>query len=63
MTPPEKQDPRIKYQNAAKEKDTQSEWGTGEEGYKSPKSPVEKMRYVVTMLVYFHSTHQSLGDF
>jgi nucleobindin len=44
LTPPEKQDPRIKYKNVAKERDTQSEWGTGEEGYKMPKSPGERMR-------------------
>jgi hypothetical protein len=58
-TPPEKQDPRIKYQDATKEKDTQSEWGTGEGGYKSPKSPVEKLRYV-SYSICSHSTDGGL---
>ncbi|KAG6380764.1 hypothetical protein JVT61DRAFT_5148 [Boletus reticuloceps] len=42
-----KQDPADKYKNIAKEKENQSEWGTGEQGYKQPKSPVEKMRSVL----------------
>jgi len=59
-TPPEKQDPRIKYQDATKEKDTQSEWGTGEEGYKSPKSPAEKLR---KNLPYKYKFRRNWGDF
>ncbi|KAF9245664.1 hypothetical protein BU15DRAFT_40778 [Melanogaster broomeanus] len=39
-----KQDPSVKYKGIAKEKENQSEWGTGEQGYKQPKSPAEKMR-------------------
>ncbi|KAF8559911.1 hypothetical protein OG21DRAFT_1593949 [Imleria badia] len=39
-----KQDPSVKYKDIAKETENQSEWGTGEQGYKQPKSPVEKMR-------------------
>lgn len=42
-----KQDPAVKYKDIAKEKENQSEWGTGEQGYKQPKSPVEKMRLVL----------------
>ena len=41
-----KQDPAVKYKNIDKEKENQSEWGTGEQGYKQPKSPAEKMRSV-----------------
>ncbi|KAF7975177.1 hypothetical protein HWV62_10222 [Athelia sp. TMB] len=44
VTPPEKQAPAIKYQEATKEKSKVSEWGAGEEGYKSPSSPSDKMR-------------------
>lgn len=43
-----KQDPADKYKDIAKEKENQSEWGTGEQGYKQPKSPVEKMRSVLS---------------
>jgi hypothetical protein len=42
--PPEKQDPVIKYKDIDKESGSQSEWGTGEQGYKQPNTPVEKMR-------------------
>jgi len=44
--PPEKQDPVIKYKDIGKESDSQSEWGTGEQGYKQPSTPVEKTRLV-----------------
>ena len=36
-----------KYKDIDKEKENQSEWGTGEQGYKRPKSPVEKLRSVL----------------
>ncbi|KAG9313947.1 hypothetical protein JVU11DRAFT_4721 [Chiua virens] len=39
-----KQDPAVKYKDIAKEMENQSEWGAGEQGYKQPKSPGEKMR-------------------
>lgn len=42
--PPEKQDPVIKYKDIGKEGGSQSDWGTGEQGYKQPNTPVEKMR-------------------
>lgn len=42
-----KQDPAVKYKDIAKETENQSEWGTGDQGYKQPKSPVEKMRSVL----------------
>ncbi|KAF8131644.1 hypothetical protein EV363DRAFT_1330615 [Boletus edulis] len=55
-----KQDPADKYKNIAKEKENQSEWGTGEQGYKQPKSPVEKMR---KNLPYKYKFRRSWGDF
>lgn len=42
VTPPEKQDPSVRYANEKAE----GEWGAGDAGYKSPKSPSEKMRCV-----------------
>lgn len=42
-----KQDPTVKYKDIEKDQENQSEWGTGEQGYKQPKSPVEKMRSVL----------------
>ncbi|KAG8219397.1 isoprenoid synthase domain-containing protein [Butyriboletus roseoflavus] len=39
-----KQDPAVKYKDIEKETENQSEWGAGDQGYKQPKSPVERMR-------------------
>jgi hypothetical protein len=47
LPPPEKLDPQIRFEEATKQKDGQAEWGSGDGGYKSPTSPVEKMRCVV----------------
>jgi hypothetical protein len=44
IRPPENQDPRVKYSDAVQGKKSQPEWGTGDQGYKPPKSPGEKMR-------------------
>ncbi|KAH7907787.1 hypothetical protein BJ138DRAFT_1159227 [Hygrophoropsis aurantiaca] len=41
--PPEKQDPNVKYVNLGHE-DSKAEWGTGDGGYKQPKSASDKMR-------------------
>lgn len=41
VTPPEKQDPSVKY---AGEKPHGEEWGTGDQGYKSPRDASDKMR-------------------
>jgi hypothetical protein len=49
-TPPEKLDPSIKYADAARDKDKNSEWGQGSGGYKTPKSPADKLRYVDNVL-------------
>jgi hypothetical protein len=51
--PPEKQDPVVKYKDIGKESDSQSEWGTGDQGYKQPNTPVEKMR-LVSHLISMH---------
>ncbi|KAI6154001.1 hypothetical protein BKA82DRAFT_4096362 [Pisolithus tinctorius] len=42
--PPEKQDPSVRFKDINKESATQSEWGTGDQGYKQPKSPAERLR-------------------
>ncbi|KAJ8582096.1 hypothetical protein M405DRAFT_831288 [Rhizopogon salebrosus TDB-379] len=58
--PPEKQDPVIKYKDIGKESGSQSEWGTGEQGYKQPNTPVEKMR---KNLPYKYKFRRNWGDF
>ena len=42
--PPEQQDPAVRFRQAKAESEAFGEWGSGEGGYKSPKSPSEKMR-------------------
>lgn len=44
VTPPEKQEPAVKFKEASQEKGKQAEWGAGDDGYKSPSSPSDKMR-------------------
>ncbi|KAI0756511.1 precursor to secretory protein Ssp120 [Daedaleopsis nitida] len=44
VTPPEKQDPTMKYASAKAGAEEHGEWGAGEAGYKPPKTPSEKMR-------------------
>lgn len=46
QTPPEKLDPSERYKNAKDESGGHGEWGTGEGGYKIPKTPGERMRCV-----------------
>lgn len=46
VTPPEKQDPAIKYASAKADAEGHGEWGAGSAGYKPPKTPSEKMRCV-----------------
>ena len=46
QTPPEKIDPAIRYQNARKDGEVYGEWGSGSGGYKVPKTPSERMRFV-----------------
>ncbi|KAG6336235.1 hypothetical protein ID866_2854 [Astraeus odoratus] len=62
--PPEKQDPAVRYRDIGKESVSQAEWGTGEQGYKQPKSPAERLRknvpYKERMQYKFR---RSWGDF
>ncbi|KAF5332539.1 hypothetical protein D9611_005141 [Ephemerocybe angulata] len=44
VTPPEKQDPSIKFADARARAAANAEWGNGEAGYKPPAKPEEKMR-------------------
>ena len=44
VPPPEKQDPAVRFANAKGEADRLGEWGAGDEGYKPPVNPSEKMR-------------------
>ncbi|PPQ69440.1 hypothetical protein CVT25_004832 [Psilocybe cyanescens] len=44
VTPPEKQEPEVKYKNAGSEGARKGEWGTGDQGYKSPTDPSDKLR-------------------
>jgi hypothetical protein len=56
--PREMQDPAVRFQNLVKE--GKSEWGSGEEGYKPPKSPSDKMR---KNLPYKYKFRRNWGDF
>lgn len=44
VTPPEKQEPAVKFGNAKAEGQKKGEWGSGTEGYKPPTNPGDKMR-------------------
>ena len=44
VTPPEKQDPEVRYGGAKEESKDRPEWGSGDEGFKAPKTPVERLR-------------------
>ncbi|KAF8522820.1 precursor to secretory protein Ssp120 [Gautieria morchelliformis] len=59
-TPPEKQPPEVKYGKAAAEGRSKSEWGQGEDGYKRPKTPADKMR---KNLPYKYKFRRNWGDF
>jgi len=60
VTPPEKQDPSIKFKNAKNEADRKGEWGTGSEGYKPPTNAGDKMR---KNLPYKYKFRRNWGDF
>lgn len=45
VPPPEKQDPRVKYNGAKSEAEKKGDWGSGSDGYKPPTKPSDKMRY------------------
>jgi nucleobindin len=44
VTPPEKLDPEVRYGGAKEESKDRPEWGSGNEGFKAPKTPVERLR-------------------
>ncbi|KAG6841564.1 hypothetical protein C0991_009599 [Blastosporella zonata] len=44
VTPPEKQDPSVRFREASEEAKRKGEWGTGDDGYKAPREPSDKMR-------------------
>jgi hypothetical protein len=52
--PPEQQDPAVRFRQAKADSEAHGDWGLGEAGYKSPKTPSERMRknlpYKVTVL-------------
>ncbi|KAI0271468.1 hypothetical protein BC834DRAFT_859799 [Gloeopeniophorella convolvens] len=58
--PPEQQDPAVRFRQAKAESEAHGEWGSGESGYKPPKSPSEKMR---KNLPYKYKFRRNWGDF
>ena len=44
QTPPEQQDPAVRFRQAKADSESHGEWGTGDTGYKSPNTPAERMR-------------------
>ena len=44
QTPPEKQDPAVRFRDAKAESERHGDWGSGDAGYKPPNTPSEKMR-------------------
>ncbi|KAI0005531.1 precursor to secretory protein Ssp120 [Russula compacta] len=43
-TPPEQQEPAVRFRQAMAESESHGEWGSGEGGYKPPNGPSERMR-------------------
>ncbi|TFK70448.1 hypothetical protein BDN72DRAFT_818780 [Pluteus cervinus] len=60
VTPPEKEEPAVKFKDASSEGRAKAEWGTGEDGYKAPKAPADKMR---KNLPYKYKFKRNWGDF
>jgi len=58
IPPPEKQDPEVRYSGA--KDDTKAEWGAGNEGFKVPKTPAERLRKNVP---YKYKFRRTWGDF
>ena len=44
VAPPEKQDPEVRHGDAKEESRNRAEWGAGDEGFKTPKTPAERLR-------------------
>lgn len=60
VTPPEKQDPEVRYEGAKEEGKVRPEWGSGDEGFKAPKTPAERLRKNVP---YKYKFRRTWGDF
>jgi hypothetical protein len=60
VTPPEKQEPDVKFRTAKSEAEKKGEWGSGEGGYKSPKDASDKMR---KNMPYKYKFRKNWGDF
>jgi len=44
VTPPEKQDPSVRFKTAAEEGKKKDDWGTGKGGFKPPVDAGDRMR-------------------
>ena len=47
MTPPEKQDPSVKFKEAEADAKRKDEWGAGDAGYAAPREPSDRLRCVL----------------
>lgn len=45
VTPPEKQDPAVKFRDAKAQAEAKGAWGDGSDGYSPPIDPGDKMRF------------------
>ena len=57
--PPKRPDPRENLKGAVKEASMRAEWGAGEDGYKRPKTPADKLRKNVPYKVRVATLHGS----
>ncbi len=66
LTPPEQQDPALRFSRAKSDSAAHGDWGSGEAGYKPPTTPGERMRknlpYKV-MLLYVNRTSIDTGPY
>ncbi|KIY52674.1 hypothetical protein FISHEDRAFT_34648 [Fistulina hepatica ATCC 64428] len=60
VTPPEKLEPEERFKDAEAQASSKSEWGTGEEGFKTPKNPSDRLR---KNLPYKYKFRRNWGDF
>ncbi|KAG7099901.1 hypothetical protein E1B28_001701 [Marasmius oreades] len=60
VTPPEKQDPAVRFRNAKAEAESKGDWGAGDAGYQRPIKAEDKMR---RNLPYKYKFRRSWGDF
>lgn len=60
LTPPEKQDPNVRFKDASSQAGRKGEWGTGQAGYKAPTEPGDRMR---KNLPYKYKFRRNWGDF